>query len=809
MAREKVIEIKTGDAIKNIQDLQNNIRAYKEQLKDLDIGSNEYQNTLKRLQESQAALRNAMHGTTASLSEVMNSATAANVAFDNNNKIVKAGTLSYNELVRELDILKQQWRATTNEAERLDLGERINNVNNQLKTMDASVGTFGRNVGNYIGAVDHLTASLSSMGKGAAGMVAPLKGVTLGFQALSKTPAIAVLGLLANILSKVIETLKGSEEGIASTTKAAGLLAGIGEAVTKVLEGLGSVVAAVGNAFATLAERLGLVNDRMREKQNLAEREIALSRRQRTLIVETAKAERDVADWRAKARDKENVANWERLAYLDKAIAKERSIAQERVAAAKEALSIYAAQNAATKNSAAVEKRIAELQAAVYNEERNLHNKERELMSERNAMIKENQAAAEKERKDAAAAAKEAARQAKERAKEEAEAMKTQLEARKGFIQQEMALLEAGSEERLAKEKEIRALDYELAVNAARLKIKGQEELNKQLELLQRIYEADLLKMDREFEQERVRQALQAGENRLAAMEKNSAEYLQATIAQRQAQLDTLARLDGESEVDYMARVVAAQEALKQARTEYAEWERNQEALEWENRLTLVEDNQMQQMENEVALREWQLQKVREYGRLEGETEAEFRARELEAEKAFYDAKKAQREGWLSTMTAAVGAVSGLLGSLADMYESNTTMTEAEARKAKNLRIAGATIDMFQGAVTAYTTAQKLGPPQGPIIGAINAAAVIATGLANINKIKAQQVSATSGATQTPAFVSAPAITPEVNQVRTITGASEEDRLNQMASDQRVYILDSDIQARNDQRRVEVRETTF
>jgi len=156
--------------------------------------------------------------------------------------------------------------------------------------------------------------------------------------------------------------------------------------------------------------------------------------------------------------------------------------------------------------------------------------------------------------------------------------------------------------------------------------------------------------------------------------------------------------------------------------------------------------------------------------------------------------------------------VSSILGSIADAMEENTEMTEEEAQKAKNLRIAAATIDMLQGAVTAYAGAQSLGVPMGPIIGAINAAAVVAAGIANIAKIKATQVSANSSSTQTPtvpAQVDAPNVTPQVQQVRTLTSASEEDRLNRMADDHRVYILSSDLEADRDQHRVQVEETTF
>ena len=173
------------------------------------------------------------------------------------------------------------------------------------------------------------------------------------------------------------------------------------------------------------------------------------------------------------------------------------------------------------------------------------------------------------------------------------------------------------------------------------------------------------------------------------------------------------------------------------------------------------------------------------------------------------EAEERRKKNRIDAMKQTASATADLFGALADMMESGTDVTESEARKAKNLRIASATIDMFQGATTAYSTAQSLGVPMGPIVGAANAAAVIATGMANIAKIKSQNVSATGSAGATSPTVSTPSITPNVQQVRTITSASEEDRLNQMAYDQQVYILDSQLEANARARQVRVRETSF
>lgn len=175
--------------------------------------------------------------------------------------------------------------------------------------------------------------------------------------------------------------------------------------------------------------------------------------------------------------------------------------------------------------------------------------------------------------------------------------------------------------------------------------------------------------------------------------------------------------------------------------------------------------------------------------------------------------KREAREKTLATMDAAASATSGILSSLADMMESDEKNAQKNEKKIKALRIASATIDMLQGAVTAFSSSMQLGPIAGPIVGAVNAAAVVAMGIANINKMKATNVEnppeggGTSSAT--PASVSPPNIDTQLMSVRNVTSASEEDRLNQMASSQKVYILQSDIEAAGHQSKVQVAETSF
>lgn len=177
------------------------------------------------------------------------------------------------------------------------------------------------------------------------------------------------------------------------------------------------------------------------------------------------------------------------------------------------------------------------------------------------------------------------------------------------------------------------------------------------------------------------------------------------------------------------------------------------------------------------------------------------------------EAAKEAAEKKLAAMNAYVSGSSDLLSSLADLMEASGSEDEKNIKAVKNLRIAAATIDMIQGAVTAFSTAQQLGPIAGPIVGAINAAAVVASGLANIAKIKSTNVSKNStpstNAPETPATVSAPALETAIPQTTVVEGASQEQRLNRAASPQKVYILQDDIEAAGDASRVQVAESSF
>lgn len=858
MAKEQVITLKTGDAVKNVQDLRNNIKLLKEQLADSSKTFEENQAAVKALREYQAALRQAMYATGDSISKVISEASASNVVWDENGRLVKAETVSYNELVRQMDILKQQWRATTDEAERAKLGDRINQVNDRLKDMDASVGVFGRNVGNYLGAVDHLTAGIASMGKGAASVVGPLKNVTLGLKAMSATPAVAVLGLLANILQKVMEAMQGNEESANALNQALAPLRVVGDAVTKVFQAMGSVLVSVVGWFGKLTTAILGTNKASEERLRLAKEENELNEAQRETLKQNAEAERDIAELRAKASERDKYTATERMAFLEEAGKKEAEIAAREMQNAKTRYKLIRDRNALTKSS---EERLAE-EARAYADmvkaETNYYQSIRTI----NTGIVRARREEEKAARDAAKAVKEAAT--------------AKLNAEKDYISQLLSITKTGTDGELALQNQLAEMERDIAIADAKQKITDRKELTKALTLIEKSYQVQLEKNQQEHDNKVLAEELQSLANRRDALQQGSVEYAAAQEEYAARALDGLRRQMDETDAEFEARRLAALRSLKEAQNATAdaiaaetqdalkaqmaglaegsieylalsleaaranldsiyqgidesidqynarrlEAERAvreaEDALEegridhdrliLENRMNTAEEGSLTFLARQVELKQYELDTLHQ---LEGESNEQFRARELAADKEYKDAKRALLQESVAMYQSYSGAVTGLLGSLADMYESDTNASQREVRKAKNLRIAGATIDMLSGVVTAIAQAQQLGPIAGPIMAAINSAAVIAAGTANINKIKAQQVSTSSSGSSTPAVVNAPAVVPSVNEVRNITSDREEERLNQMAGDQRVYILSSDLEADRDQRRVQIAETTF
>ena len=166
----------------------------------------------------------------------------------------------------------------------------------------------------------------------------------------------------------------------------------------------------------------------------------------------------------------------------------------------------------------------------------------------------------------------------------------------------------------------------------------------------------------------------------------------------------------------------------------------------------------------------------------------------------------------MAVATASMQAMGSIFGSIADMYEQNNEQDKKSMQKAKNLRIAGATMDMLGGITAALAGAftTKTGPWDW-IIAGIQASTILASGIANIAKIRntdtsGNSASSTSSGGGIGAVVNPPAIVQQVPVTRTLTGVAEEERLNQA---QKVYVVYDDIAQVGRKVEVTENEATF
>lgn len=197
---------------------------------------------------------------------------------------------------------------------------------------------------------------------------------------------------------------------------------------------------------------------------------------------------------------------------------------------------------------------------------------------------------------------------------------------------------------------------------------------------------------------------------------------------------------------------------------------------------------------------------------LDKEMAAEFEAdkkRLAATKKSNDDRERLAVEAYKNRMQLA-NQTAALLQTSAQLVGESTAAGKAAA-------IAATTINTWASAEEAYRAAFNPGGVWSPALGAVYMASAIATGFMNLKSIMAVNTSSSTGSgvssatptVSTPAIVTPPAVVQEVETVRSLTGASEEERLNQMASDQRVYLVYSDVEQAGKRVQVQQSETSF
>lgn len=363
MAEEvvSVINIKTDNAVKTIGELRDEVKALRKNLDEQAVGSEAAEKALADLTAAQKTLRDATKLQT---------------------KEVEAAEGSYNALAKEMSRLKKEWKETGDEMKRADLGKQIQEINDELKSMDASIGNYQRNVGNYkesfIGALTAIPGPAGAATKG-------VMGLSTAMKALIANPVGAVIAAIGAALAVVVKALKTSQENFMAVKEAMSIFNGVGQGVTNMLQWLGKGLANAATGLSNLLDKLGLLSDRAKENQAITKEENQLIKDRMQFETTIKERELEISELRAKSADKTKYAAQERLEFLKQAVALEEKNATEAYEIAEREYKVLERKAQLTGNSIEDNQALNDAKIKMLDAEINLNNKMREY----NAQITE------------------------------------------------------------------------------------------------------------------------------------------------------------------------------------------------------------------------------------------------------------------------------------------------------------------------------------------------------------------------------------------------------------------------------------
>ena len=185
--REKVVS--AGYSFSSLKSAKTYIDKLRASLIDLDETSEEYTERVEEIDKVQDKLNKAMKAT---------------------GDKTKDAEGSYNALSKKMSELKKAFKETNDEAERQSLAKQIVGINDQLKEMDASIGNYQRNVGNYEAA---FTKGLSGIANEIEALGNPLAIAKRGVLALGQAFKTLIANPVGAVIMAIVVAVKALKKG--------------------------------------------------------------------------------------------------------------------------------------------------------------------------------------------------------------------------------------------------------------------------------------------------------------------------------------------------------------------------------------------------------------------------------------------------------------------------------------------------------------------------------------------------------------------------------------------------------------------
>lgn len=245
MAEQAILSVSLKDYKKKIDELRGSLLG-------LEKDSEDYKKIAEQLKDRQDKLN-----------EVMSEGKEVTDAVDG----------SYNALSATMSKLKKEWKNMeigTREWEAM--GKQINDINDKLKDADAKVGVFSRNVGDYANAFEEaINKSLDGIGRMGGGIADTAKTLKNLVPIIKKTNSTAIKGL-SGVKKAIVST------GIGALVVAVGLLIANWDKLMKFFRKTDDIDA--------LKEANDNLNETFKEQNRLLENEVTIMQAQGATVTE-------------------------------------------------------------------------------------------------------------------------------------------------------------------------------------------------------------------------------------------------------------------------------------------------------------------------------------------------------------------------------------------------------------------------------------------------------------------------------------------------------------------------------------------
>ena len=229
MTIQRIIEVHAERSTDTVKDLKTEISDLKDALLNVDKASEDYDKGLKLLREDQQRLNEVNALTKKSVDALPGSYAALNA------ELVQARK-NYKELTPE-------------ERANAEVGgvmlQRIKDLDHELKALDADMGQYQRNVGNYKSALEGVGDSLSHLPGGMGAVTSGIKNMGTAMKLLSSNPLIAIIGILAPMLQGIAKAIKENEGAMNAIRASMQLLEPVGNAISSIFGFIGEKVSDV------------------------------------------------------------------------------------------------------------------------------------------------------------------------------------------------------------------------------------------------------------------------------------------------------------------------------------------------------------------------------------------------------------------------------------------------------------------------------------------------------------------------------------------------------------------------------------